>query len=524
MSLRTRLTLYYTAFFACALLLVGFGVYMAVKQSLEQGVEADLRAGTHQVIAIYQRSPAAGLELVLRDGVLGLMTPEQLSGQPAEVFAIPNLFVQVFAPNGAFLGSSMPKEEFLGATPMTNEQVLPLPPAAQYLQPGQELYVTQEIDDMRLRSLITPVELGNTGRLVGILQVSRPLEDVEETLQLLLSILLGGGAITMVVTALGAAGLSRTALTPIDQVVHTAQHIVNADDLGRRVPVPGKQDELQRLSITINEMLTRMETLFKMQHRLVADVSHELRTPLAAMQGNLEVLERGAYRDPELLQESLTDMRQETARLIRMVNDLLLLARSEARVPMRHHSVELDSLLLEVHRELRPLAGNVNLTVDLQDQVTLNGDRDRLKQALLNLGANALQHTPTGGSVGLNLERRDDLVGISVSDTGVGIPPDELPMIFKRFYRVDSSRSRSGGGAGLGLAIVEHVAQSHSGRVTVESEPGKGSTFTIWLPIETPAENTAANVTPLKMSTLAAATDGQSHKGYSQARAGQDTP
>lgn len=478
MSLRARLTLYYTVFFAFALLLLGMGIYMSVQQTLDQGVEADLRAGKRQVLAIYQRSPASGLDFVVRNGVI---IPQQLRGQPAEVFVIPNLFVQVFSPSGEFLGSSM----------NVQTQPIPLPPSALLLQSNEELQITQQVDNLRMRSLIVPVELLNTGQIVGILQISRSLKDVDSTLHLLLTILLGGGSIALAITIVGVAVLSRTAFAPIDQVVRTAQSIVRAEDLGRRVPVPATNDELHRLSVTINDLLRRLEALFTAQRRLVADVSHELRTPLAAMQGNLEILERGAHRDPELLAESLADMRQETRRLIRMVNDLLLLAQSEAGVQVRVAPLELDTLLLEVHRELRSLADGVMLTIGAEDQVVVMGDRDRLKQALLNLGVNALQHTPAGGRVTLSLARGDKYACISVSDTGTGIAPENLPHIFERFYRADRARSRHGGGAGLGLAIVKRVAEAHNGHVNVMSTPGVGSTFTLWLPL--PSE-TAASV------------------------------
>lgn len=474
MSLRTRLTCYYTGFFTFAMLLLGLGIYISVRHNLDQVVDTDLRAGKRQVLAIYERSPANGLDFVLRNGVL---TPQQLRGQPAEIFVIPNLFVQVFSPSGAFLGSSM----------NVQTQPLPLPPAALMLQSGEELQITEQVGNTRMRSLIVPVELLRTRQIVGILQISRSMKDVDATLHLLLTILLGGGTIAVIITALGVAALSRTTLSPIDQVVRTAQSIVRAEDLGRRVPVPATNDELHRLSVTINDLLSRLEALFTAQRRLVADVSHELRTPLAAMQGNLEILERGAYRDPELFAESLTDMRQETRRLIRMVNDLLLLAQSEAGVQMRVASVELDTLLLEVHRELRALNNGVTLTIGAEDQVVVMGDRDRLKQALLNLGVNALQHTPTGGRVTLSLARGDKYACITVNDTGNGIASEDLPHIFERFYRADRSRSRHGGGSGLGLAIVKRVAEAHNGRVTVMSMVGSGSSFTLWLPILTEA-------------------------------------
>ncbi|NJK79755.1 MAG: HAMP domain-containing protein [Chloroflexaceae bacterium] len=470
MSLRTRLVIYYTGFFGFALLLLSLGIFMTVKQVLEQGVERDLRAGTKQVLEIYRQRPVtSSLDIVVRDGAF---TP-QVRGQPAATFAIPNLLAQVFAPDGKFLGSSM----------NLADAMVPLPTEALDLQAGAELMMTETINNTHVRSLITPLALSN-GRIVGYLQISRPLSDVEDTLQLLLTILVGGGFIALFVTAVGVAALSGTALAPIDQVVRTAQGIVNAEDLGRRVPVPTTQDEVHRLTVTINGLLERLEKLFTAQRRLIADVSHELRTPLAAMHGNLEVLSRGAHRDPELLHESLTDMRQETTRLIRMVNDLLLLAQADAGIELRKAPVELDTLLLEVHRELRTLSGGVNLRIGAEDQVVVQGDRDRIKQALLNLGVNALQHTPTGGTVTLSLERCDGFACLAVADTGTGIALEELEHIFERFYRTDRSRSRLGGGAGLGLAIVKRIIDGHGGNVTVESVLDYGSTFTIRLPLE----------------------------------------
>jgi signal transduction histidine kinase len=176
-------------------------------------------------------------------------------------------------------------------------------------------------------------------------------------------------------------------------------------------------------------------------------------------------------------------MRREVARLIRMANDLLLLAQSEAGVQLRHEPVELDTLLLEVHRELRPLANGVQLKIGEEDQIIVRGDRDRIKQALLNLGVNALQHTPAGGSVTLSLERQGELAALAVADSGTGIGSEDLPHIFHRFYRADRSRSRNRGGAGLGLAIVKWIAEAHGGQVAVESSPGVGSRFTILLPL-----------------------------------------
>jgi signal transduction histidine kinase len=180
-------------------------------------------------------------------------------------------------------------------------------------------------------------------------------------------------------------------------------------------------------------------------------------------------------------------MRREVGRLIRMTNDLLLLAQSDSGLQLRREPVEIDTLLLEVLRELRPLAGAVQLRMGAEDQVLVLGDRDRIKQALLNLGVNALQHTSAGGSVTLGLARQADRVAISVADTGAGIPADVLPQIFERFFRVDAARTRNRGGAGLGLSIVHWIAEAHGGQITATSQIGVGSTFILFLPIYEPA-------------------------------------
>ncbi len=167
----------------------------------------------------------------------------------------------------------------------------------------------------------------------------------------------------------------------------------------------------------------------------------------------------------------------------RMVADLLLLARADAGVPIAQQSVELDTLLLEVYRQAHMTSSGVRVGLGDEDQATIIGDRDRLKQALLNLVDNAIKYTPAGGLVQLSLSKDDEWVRVGVHDTGMGIAKEDIPHLFDRFYRVDKARARDAGGAGLGLAITKSVVDAHNGRLTVESQPGKGSTFTIWLPL-----------------------------------------
>lgn len=473
MTLRRRLTLAYVGFFAIALIALDIGLYLIVRQALYSSIDSDLERGAQYLQDGFTSSNEqlrASNNQRLKDyfGANSFILTEQtISG-----FDATNLKFQVYQPNGELVAKSPNVQYTIHVDDALLDQALI----------GQDILSTIDNPKVRTRQLLQPLLF--RGQVVGALQLTHSLRDTDFALRLLLYVLLGGGAIVLLTAARGGAWLTRAAFKPIDEVTRTAQSIVRAEDLSRRVPVPTAPDELQRLTTTVNDLLARLEGLFSAQRRFVADVSHELRTPLAAMQGNLEVLDRGAARDPELLAESLADMRREVARLIRMANDLLLLAQSEAGVQLRDEPIELDTLLLEVHRDLRPLAGDVQLRLGHEDQIIVQGDRDRIKQALLNLGINALQHTPSGGTVTLGLARQDEYAALSVTDSGNGIAATDLPYIFDRFYRADRSRSRHQGGAGLGLAIVKWVAEAHSGRVEVTSDLGSGSQFSLLLPLK----------------------------------------
>jgi signal transduction histidine kinase len=254
--------------------------------------------------------------------------------------------------------------------------------------------------------------------------------------------------------------------------------------LEQRIPVTVPTDELGQLTETINSMLGRLDELFQAQQRLVADVSHELRTPLTTIQGNVDLLRRGAADDPAMHDEALRSIADETARMRRLVDDLLLLAQADSGLELYRQPVEMDTLLLEVYRQAQVMAQGVTVRLGAEDQAMVFGDVDRLRQLLLNLVDNALKYTPVGvGEVTLTLRRAGGWVQIAVEDNGAGISSEELPHIFERFYRTDISRSRRGsGGAGLGLPIAKSIAEAHGGKIDVESEPGKGSIFTVWLP------------------------------------------
>ena len=267
-------------------------------------------------------------------------------------------------------------------------------------------------------------------------------------------------------------------------MTEAATQISRAEDLSRRIPYSGpKGDEVGQLIQAFNQTLNRLEQLFTSQRRFMADVSHELRTPLTVIKGNVGLMRHMSVVD----NESLSSIEAEVDRLTRMVGDLLLLAQAESgKIPLDLQPVEVDTILLEVFQQMRVLAGDrqqVKL-VDI-DQLTVNGDRDRLKQVFLNLGGNAIKYTQSGGQIQLGLYRDGGQARVVVSDNGPGIPPGDLPHIFERFYRGEKSRTRrpDGSSFGLGLSIAYWIIKNHGGRIEVDSKIGKGTTFCVWLPL-----------------------------------------
>lgn len=478
MTLRVRLTAYYTLFFALALLLLGIGLYLGVRQLLLRSVLDEVRVGSSLIQDAYARNEPP---------LNGAATIDPNEVRPPEILDVeaPELYVQVADKNGAIIERSANAAS--GYLPIAQTDI-------QRALNGRDSTDISSVGRTRVVSLISPLRLN--GRIEGALQVAQSLRQVDRLLTALLWALIGGGVITLLAAARGSLWLAHAALQPIDQVSATASRIISAEDLHERVPGPPASDELGRLTQTINLMLERMERVFRAQQRFTADVAHELRTPLAAMRGNLEILRRGALRDPQMLNESLQDIESEVARLTRLANDLLVLAQADAGLPLRMAMMQMDEVVLEVYRELRPLAQGVRLELDLQDEVELRGDRDRLKQALLNVVANAIRHTPAGGRVVLSLKRDGDRMQVAVQDTGVGIPPEQQEHIFERFFRGDESRAQ--GGAGLGLAIVKWVAESHGGSVSLQSAVRHGTRVTLTIPLHPalPAELPTIASTP----------------------------
>jgi len=323
------------------------------------------------------------------------------------------------------------------------------------------------------------------GQLVGVVYLSQPLSDVTAVLHDLRTRWLLSTAIALVLS--GAVGwlLSRAIASPLRRLTAAAAAVAGGQ-LDQRVPVSSR-DELGRLSQTFNEMTARLRAARKMQVDFVANVSHELRTPLTAIKGLVETLRDGAVDDAQVRDRFLETVEGETDRLIRLVNDLLVLSRADSEaLNLQRNSVDLAQLVRATVSRLAPQAEARGLVWRVETSPApplVWADPDRIEQVLLNLVDNAIKYSRPGGTVTVTVDgRQGQPVRVQVQDQGVGIPAKDLVRIGQRFYRADKARSRAEGGSGLGLAIAQALVQAHDGRLWLESQEGQGTLVTFTLP------------------------------------------
>jgi two-component system OmpR family sensor kinase len=453
MSLRLRLTLLYTTFMGGILLIFGAAAYILVNVILLNQVDSMLASVVHDITDVTKVNSVGELNLI--------------SLPPLDMTA--NAYIQVWGPDGKIIATS----------PSIGALTKALDPAG--LQAGLTNYEDSYLEGAHLRVLSVPLMYGE--RIIGTLQVGASLSVVDATRSNLLSVMAVIAVVAVLMAGFGSWVVLGRAFSPLEAITETVDQINRADDLSRRIPyLERSEDEIGDLVVSFNQTLERLESLFTSQQRFLADVSHEFRTPLTVIKGNVDLIRRMKVAD----EESLSSIDQEAGRLTRLVGGLLMLAQAESgKLTLVLRPVELDLLLTEVFTEMRVLAGTkVHVHLNEIDQVMVNGDRDRLKQVLLNLVSNAIQYTPQGGDVYLSMTKIGNQARIIVRDTGPGIPAEDLPHIFDRFYRAEKSRTRStSSGFGLGLSIAHWIVEHHGGQIKVESKEGKGTTFVIWLAV-----------------------------------------
>ena len=455
MSLRLRLTLLYSTLTGGILLVFAAAVIMVFNALLVNQIDNTLESAANVIVNKIDVNPLGQVNLDL-----------------SSIDISSDVYVQVWGLDNELQSGLRTLEEFVDK---------PFDPNA--LRTEAPIYRDVRSGNHHLRVVTIPLMDGE--HKIAVLQVAVRLDVIDQARMGLTNILAIIWLVSVLFTGNAAWLTLGQTLKPLEAITGTAEQINRADDLSRRLPYHGPEDdEIGSLVRTFNQTLERLEALFTSQQRLLADVSHELRTPLTVIKGNVDLMRRMKSLD----EESLMSIDQEAGRLTRLVGGLLLLAQAESgKLALSMKQVELDLLLTEVFQEMSILAGSrVRVHLNEIDQVYVTGDRDRLKQVFINLVANAIQYTPQGGEVFLSLERIGEQARIICRDTGPGIPAEDLPHIFERFYRAEKSRTRGRTtGFGLGLSIANWIVERHGGRIEVDSKEGKGTTFAIWLPLLT---------------------------------------
>jgi len=494
MSIRLRLTLLYSAILALTLLVFGIILYTIQSQSTLNSLKDDLRRSSDNigraVSWMYMRS--VGIQNA-PDSLLNQAPPaynvppgqgqsqfepppmplETLSGEPSFNIFREREIVRVLDTAGGLIASPYGVDET--KLPLSDQGL-------QALSQQQDWLEIAEYNGERVLIYNRPGVFDN--QVVFIVQVARGLTEHDRSLGVLSRILITAGLLTTL-TAFGIGWvLAGAALRPIQRITQTAQEIGNESDFSRRVQYAGPKDEVGELATTFNSMLARLQEAYqrvsdalKLQRSFVADVSHELRTPLTTVRGNLALLRHEPPLPASEQSDILRDVEGESDRLIRLVNDLLVLARADAGQNLVKEAVTIQPVVQEACRQARLFDEQREIIEQVPD-LSILGDRDALKQILLILLENALKYSRD--TVRVSAEALESKVHIFVHDQGSGIDPKTLEHIFERFYRGEENASIPG--FGLGLPIAQSLVNAQGGSIQVESSLGSGTTVTVSLP------------------------------------------
>ncbi|HWG30166.1 MAG TPA: ATP-binding protein [Steroidobacteraceae bacterium] len=467
-SLSFRLVTWYAGLLTIVFVLLGSLTFLLVRHYLESNL-LDIQARrAHQIADTLVAAIGRTGEATVANEIESLYSPEAN-----------DRFLRVTRDDGHVIyASGAPKDRSFDPADVPGVS----------LRRSREFNRREQLTSGALLIAAVPQSVGERRYLV---EVGVSSARTEATLNDVLFMLAVGLPVAVIVAVAGGFILVRRALVPVDRIARKAEEI-SQHNLSDRLPVVRTGDELERLSVSLNHMINRLEDAIQTSKRFVADASHELRTPLTVLRGELESLaqERGLKT---LTPEALGSMLEEVTRLSGIVEGLLALSRLDAGEAQEEWvPFDLAELAATTADQMSLLAEdkNIAVTCDAAPSITVTGDRARLKQVIVNLLDNAIKYTPRGGTVRLQISRQDGYAVLDVADDGIGIPAEALPHVFKRFFRVDDSRSRDardGGGAGLGLSIVQSICTAHGAQVEVSSVLGKGSRFRVRQPLASAA-------------------------------------
>jgi len=478
-SIRTKLTAWYSLVVGLTLIAFGLTAYYTTSETLSENLDHSLRNEVKWLNEILSRKyPQKRSRQVQAPSQ---EKKEGASAEEEEIVPRDEIWRQIY--EHTLLN---PKKQFIQITDTRGRRIYKSPT----LEDDSLFYPDIPTDHILL---VNTTGFKNVSLRLAVTQTERmkiyvayPLQELNEVLENLFSHFLILAPIAVLLSIALGWFLANKSLKPVDEMTKTARAIT-AQNLEQKIPHSGVNDELGRLASTFNEMIGRLRASFDQIKQFSIDASHELRTPLTIMRGEVEVALH-SERTPEEYRRVLASNLEEIIRMSSIVENLLMLSKADlGRLELHREPVSLHEILRELYEDGEILAEKKNITVILQraDEVCVMGDKVRLRQLFLNIIDNAIKYTPERGSVFLELQQSNGTAIISIRDTGIGIPKEEIPKIFDRFYRVDKARSRAMGGSGLGLSISKWIADAHGGRIDVQSEPQKGSTFTVYLPINT---------------------------------------
>jgi len=461
-SLAFRLAVWYALLLSATFALVGTGMLYGLEQYLRSSLRDSLRRRSAQVEQILAQAPIGVTDAAIAESINTRVAPD-----------FNNRFVRVTrAPDVLIYRSGLPADRSF------DPQAVPAITGSWQLKSTAPRTVS--VQNQRLMVSATPLQTVS-GRY--LIELGSSLESIELLQQRLLA-LLGVLLPALVVCAAGGGYLLvNRALRPVDVMSRSAAQM-SMQNLEARLPVVPTGDALQRLSLSLNHMLTRLRDSVQTSRRFLADASHELRTPLTVIKGELQEIVGNSEVHGEV-RDRIGSVLEEVARLEHLVSGLLVLSRLDAgEVQGEWVDVDLAELSASTSEQMRLMAEDRGIQIDssVLAPLVVRGDRGRLKQVIVNLLDNAIRFTPRGGRVTLRTAQSGLYNVLEVHDTGIGIPSAALPNVFDRFFRVDEARSREDGGAGLGLSIAKSICSAHGAQLEVQSEVGQGSCFCLRFP------------------------------------------
>ena len=461
-SLSFRLIAWYAGLLTLVFLLLGAVMFAAVADDLQSSMRNNQLRRAQQIADTLLKGISRSGEHALANSVETLYAPEAN-----------DRFIRITRGDGRVL--------FESQEPHDRRFIPDIPPLRQL--PASWSWRNVRLTGGSWLVIGTVIHRSTNGTRYAV-EVGSPTAPVDAALARLLVALGTGLPIAVAIAVIGGFLLVRRSLVPMERIARKAEEITQ-HNLSERLPVERTGDELERLSLSLNHMISRLEEAVQGSKRLVADASHELRTPLTVLRGELESM----AADPQAsrgTREMLASLLEEVDRLAAVVDGLLALSRLDTgEASAAWVQFDLGELVATTADQMGLLAEDKSISVvcDVPQRVVVAGNRARLKQVIVNLLDNAIKYTPNGGTVCLKVASQDGQGVLEVSDSGMGIPSEALPHVFERFFRVERSRSREQGGAGLGLSIVKSICAAHGATVEVQSTPDQGSRFRIRFPL-----------------------------------------